>query len=105
MSNQQVHEFLQKVSSDEKLQQELSEILESKDNDREAATALAQKYGYTFSSDELWQEIQNRQSEFATRNSSDELNDEELEAVAGGGTPSAVVTVGTMLIPNIKPKW
>ena len=105
MSYQQVNEFLQKVSSDEQLQQELSQILESTENDREAATALAQKHGYTFSSDELWQEIQNRQSEFATSKSSDELNDEELETVAGGGTPSAVVTVGTMLIPNIKPKW
>ena len=84
MSNQQVHEFLQKVTSDEQLQQELGQVLQSAKDDREAAVALAEKNGYKFSADELWQEIQNRQSEFATSKSSDELNDEELETVAGG---------------------
>lgn len=88
MSNQQVHEFLQKVTSDEQLQQELGQVLQSAKDDREAAVALAQKHGYEFSSEELWQEIQNRQSEFgkfvANTSSDEELSDEELETVAGG---------------------
>ena len=86
MSSQAVNLFLQKVVEDEQLQQELAQILESQDNDREAAAALAAKHGYQFSPDELWQELQNRQSEFEAMKNRGELNDSDLEAVAGGGT-------------------
>ena len=103
MSNQQVHEFLQKVSSDEQLQKELSQILESAENDREAAVVLAQKHGYTFSPDELWQEIQNRQSEFGNTTSNEELSDEELEAVAGGS--QRYRPLSPLHDVDLKPKW
>ena len=103
MSNQQVHEFLQKVSSDEQLQQELSKILESAENDREAAVVLAQKHGYTFSADELWQEVKNRQSEFGNTTSNEELSDEELEAVAGGS--QRYRPLSTLHDVDLKPKW
>ena len=84
MSSQAVNQFLQKVVEDEQLQQELAQILESQDNDREAAAALAAKHGYQFSPDELWQALQNRQSEFEAMKNRGELQDDELEAVAGG---------------------
>ena len=104
MSNQAVNEFLQKVSSDEQLQQQLSQVLQSAENDREAAVALADKHGYKFSADELWQEIQNRQSEFGTTTTSDELNDEELETVAGGILTITRVSVD-LTGPRINKKW
>ena len=103
MSNQQVHEFLQKVTSDEQLQQELGQVLQSAKDDREAAVALAQKHGYIFSPDELWQEVKIRQGEFGTTTSNDELSDEELEAVAGGSQRHRPLS--TLHDVDLKPKW
>ncbi|MBR8834883.1 MAG: Nif11-like leader peptide family natural product precursor [Stigonema ocellatum SAG 48.90 = DSM 106950] len=104
MSTEAVNQFLQKVTEDPQLQEELAKALEA-DNDRQAATDWAAKQGYQFTPDELWGEIQNRQSEFQQRQDAGELNEEELEAVAGGATPAVVtaVTAVTSLIP--KPKW
>jgi len=90
MSLETVQQFLQSVSDDPALQQELTQSLQA-DNDREAVTQLAAKHGYTFSSDELWVEVQKRQSDFEARQAAGELTDEELEAVAGGITPTAVL--------------
>src|SRR6056297_2123080 len=82
--------FLERVQSDEQIQEELAQVIESADNagedaDREGATNLGKKYGYDFTSEELWAEIQNRQNQFQQRQASGERTDEELEAVAGGG--------------------
>ncbi len=109
MSIETVNQFLQKVTEDEKLQEELAQALESEDNDRAAAVELGGKYGYEFTPDEIGQEIQNRQSEFQTRKEAGELNDEELEAVAGGEAVIATAaiaggaTVAAALIG--KAKW
>jgi predicted ribosomally synthesized peptide with nif11-like leader len=84
MTIEAVNQFLTRVSQDEKLQQDLANILQAEGNDREAATELGAKYGYQFTPDELWQEISNRQSEFQQRQQAGELSDDELEAVAGG---------------------
>ncbi|MBR8834885.1 MAG: Nif11-like leader peptide family natural product precursor [Stigonema ocellatum SAG 48.90 = DSM 106950] len=83
MSTQAVNQFLQKVTEDPQLQEELAKAMEA-ENDRQAATDLAVKHGYQFTPDELWAEIQNRPSEFPQSPDSGELNEEELEAVAGG---------------------
>jgi len=91
MSHTKVEDFLNKVGEDEALQAELSKALES-ENDREAVTALAKSKGYEFSSEELWAEIQKRQAEFNQKETAGELSDEELEAVAGGVTPTVVIT-------------
>jgi predicted ribosomally synthesized peptide with nif11-like leader len=82
MSVEAVNQFLQKVTEDPQLQEELAKALEA-DNDRQAAADLAAKHGYQFTPDELWAEIQNRQSEFEQQ-STGELSEDELEAVAGG---------------------
>ncbi|WGV27154.1 Nif11-like leader peptide family natural product precursor [Halotia branconii] len=82
-----VQEFLNQIAEDPSLQGELAQALES-ENDREAVTAMAQSKGYDFSSDELWAEIQKRQAEFSAREAAGELSDAELEAVAGGVTPT-----------------
>jgi predicted ribosomally synthesized peptide with nif11-like leader len=102
MSNQ-VQDFLNKIAEDQSLQTELGQALES-DNDREAVTALAKSKGYEFSSDELWAEIQKRQTEFTTKETAGELSDAELEAVAGGVTPTVgyTISIATALIPKIK---
>jgi predicted ribosomally synthesized peptide with nif11-like leader len=108
MSTKKVEEFLNNVGEDEALQAELSQALESSENDREAVTALAKSKGYDFSSEELWAEIQKRQAEFSQQEAAGELSDEELEAVAGGATPAVtavtgvVVPVATALIDKIK---
>ena len=83
MSTQAVNQFLQKVTEDPQLQEELAKALKA-GNDRQAATDLAVKHGYQFTPDELWAEIQNCQSQFQQKQDVGELNEEELEAVAGG---------------------
>ena len=111
MTVEAVNQFLEKVSEDEKLQEELAKALEV-ENDREAATELAGKYGYEFNSDELWQEVQKRQTDLQQRQEAGELSDEELEAVAGGESAvatalvSAGIAIGGALAKNPpKIKW
>ena len=84
MTTQQAQQFLDKVGEDESLQQELAQALEA-ENDRQATTELAQAKGYDFTPEELWAEVQKRQAEAETRQGSEELDDKDLEAVAGGG--------------------
>jgi predicted ribosomally synthesized peptide with nif11-like leader len=79
-----VQAFLEQVTQDPSLQEELA-IAMGAENDRTAVTALGQSKGFDFTSDELWQEIQARQAELETRQSG-ELSEEELEAIAGGET-------------------
>jgi predicted ribosomally synthesized peptide with nif11-like leader len=114
MSTQSVTQFLARVETDEQLQEELAQVIESASSaggegaDRQGATALGKKYGFDFSSEELWAEIQKRQGEFQQRQGSGELSDDELEAVAGGGEIwittvfTATATIATALIPKIK---
>jgi predicted ribosomally synthesized peptide with nif11-like leader len=113
MSNEAVNQFLERVQSDEQLQEELAQVIESAEDagegaDREGATDLGKKYGYDFTSAELWAEIKKRQDEFQQRQTSGELSDEELEAVAGGGEIwittafTATTAIATALIPKIK---
>ncbi|MGL5874045.1 MAG: Nif11-like leader peptide family natural product precursor, partial [Xenococcaceae cyanobacterium] len=89
MSIEAVNQFLQKVSEEASLQSELAKALNS-ENARQVAINLGAKNGYTFTSDELWTEIENRQNEFQQMHNDGEINEEELEAVAGGFTPLAV---------------
>ena len=96
MSATAVQEFLGKVAEDQALQGELAQALEAED-DRQAVTELAKSKGYEFTPEELWAEIQRRQVEFEKLKQAGELSDEELEEVAGGGTPSAVVSVTLMI--------
>ena len=107
MSMEAVNQFLTKVSQEQELQAELAQAMEAED-DRQAATELAAKHGYDFTPDELWSEIQNRQSEFQSKQKAGELSEEELEAVAGGAcTPAAVIgAVGATVAAGIKRgKW
>ena len=78
MSIEAVNQFMQKVSEDVSLESELTQALNS-ENNLQAATDLGAKHGYTFSSDELSTEIQKYLSD------EEELSEEELEAIAGGG--------------------
>ncbi|GAX37847.1 Nif11-like leader peptide family natural product precursor [Nodularia sp. NIES-3585] len=115
MSIEAVNQFLERVESEEKLQEELAEVIESADTagedaDREGATDLGKKYGYDFTSEELWAAIKQRQNEFQERQVSGELTDDELEAVAGGIAPiiiaagiGAAGAIGSALIS--KAKW
>jgi len=107
MSDTKVEEFLKKVEEDQALQAELAQALESENDHREAVTALANSKGYDFSSDELWAEIQKRQTEISQKQIAGELSDEELEAVAGGGvTPTISLAVQSVQITvDITKKW
>ena len=100
MSATAVQDFLAKVSEDKELQGEVAKAMET-DNDREAVTVLAQSKGYEFTTDELGQEIQARQAELQRRQAAGELSDEELEAVAGGATPSVVAVTYTSVLLTI----
>ena len=106
MTIEAVNQFLTKVSEDQQLQGELAQAMEA-ENDRQAATELAAKYGYDFTPDELWSEIQNRQSEFQSKQSENELSEEELEAVAGGAcTPAVIGAVSVSVAAGInRGKW
>lgn len=94
MSTAAVSEFLEKVGGDQALQADLVKAMQAP-NDREAVTQLANDKGFEFTSEELWAEVQQRQQEFESRQTAGELSDEELEAVAGGATPTFIfVTIG-----------
>ena len=104
-----VEAFLNQISEDEALQAELVKALEA-ENDREAVTELANSKGYDFSSEELWAEIQKRQAELEQKQTTGELSDEELEAVAGGGTVLMTIKLSIKVTivasPSLpKPKW
>jgi predicted ribosomally synthesized peptide with nif11-like leader len=116
MSAESVDKFLERVETDEKLQEELAQIIESSANagtegaDRQGAMELGKKYGFDFSSEELWAGIKKRQDEFKERQGSGELSDEELEAVAGGEvvaiTVAAIGAASSILTAVIaKAKW
>ena len=98
MSTKAVNQFLQKVTEEPQLQQEFAKALEA-GNNLQAASNLAIKHGYQFTSDELQAEIHNRQSEFQQRQNAGELNEEELEAVAGGFCTPALI--GTLIGPVV----
>ncbi len=110
MSAIAVQEFLEKLQTDESLAQELVKALEA-ENDREAVAELATSKGYEVTSEELWAEVQKRQAGLQQRQEAGELSDEELEAVAGGGTPMSIIRIGSDITPSIltprllKPKW
>jgi predicted ribosomally synthesized peptide with nif11-like leader len=91
-----VQDFLLKVSEEQSWQEELAIAMNTED-DREAVTALAQSKGFDFTTDELAQEIQNRQASALARQEAGELSDEELEAVAGGEfvVGSVIITIAT----------
>lgn len=101
MSIESVNEFLARVESDEQIQSELAQVIESADGEdatdldqkyKDGASDLGKKYGYNFTSEELWAEIKQRQDQFEQRQNSEELSDEELEAIAGG----SVITVAVI---------
>lgn len=118
MSKEAVKQFFAKISDDDNLQQELVSILQADINHREETAKLAREYGFDITAEELSEEVKQRQEEFAQRQESGELSEEELESVAGGlslpGTfsfPSPIPgtfpfpTPGPNPIPLPKPKW
>lgn len=55
-----VHQFLHQLKEDQKLREELAETLRV-EKDWKVATDVAEKYGYKFTSNELWENIQEHQ--------------------------------------------
>ena len=107
MSIKSVKQFLSKVTEDQELQAELATAMEA-ENDRQAATELGAKHGFQFTPEELGSEIANRQSEFQTKQSANELSEQELEAVAGGSVIATVATVAASAAVDIaldQAKW
>jgi predicted ribosomally synthesized peptide with nif11-like leader len=83
MSKESVNKFLQSLAENSGLQEELAKVFND-ENYNQAATKLAAKHGYKFTSDELWAEIKEIQSQFEQGQAEGKLSEEELEAVAGG---------------------
>ncbi|MBD2387086.1 Nif11-like leader peptide family natural product precursor [Cylindrospermum sp. FACHB-282] len=104
-TNDKLHQFLQAVSENLQLQQELLAVLEAAEDDRQATAELAQKYGYELSAEEIGDGIERIQSEFLTVNQV--LSDAELETVSGGGNVSADMVIAPLIKPLgvPKPKW
>ena len=78
MSKQQVVEFFQTASKDEYLAEKLKVCTSPS-----SILAIAAEYGYEFTEEELLQ-FERKQLE-ASWNEDNQLSDEQLEAVAGGG--------------------
>ena len=76
-------EFLNNVEQDEALQAELARVLEM-GTDVKEVIKLAQSKGYEFSEQEISVEMEKRQAEHQKKIEAGELNDQELEGVAGG---------------------
>jgi Rps23 Pro-64 3,4-dihydroxylase Tpa1-like proline 4-hydroxylase len=60
-----VNQFLHQLKEDQRLREELAETLRV-ENDWNVATHVAEKYGYKFTSKELWETIQERQQKGET---------------------------------------
>lgn len=60
-----VNQFLHQLKEDQKLREELAETLRV-EKDWQITTHIAQKYGYKFTSKELWEKIQERQQKCET---------------------------------------
>ncbi|WP_083894164.1 Nif11-like leader peptide family natural product precursor [Rivularia sp. PCC 7116] len=108
MSIEAVNQFLEKVAKDSNIQEELVQAMQA-ENDRQAVVELGAKHGFNFTGDELMNEIEKRQKAAAD---SGELSEEELEAVAGGATPTftTIVPIVTATAPVVvtiakKVKW
>ncbi len=86
MSVETVNQFLQKVNNDAQLLQEFTQALnaENKQQAKQDVSELANKSGYQCSADELWTEIGKITNEYQAKLDSGEINEEELQAVAGG---------------------
>jgi len=84
MSKQQVVEFFQTASKDEYLAEKLKVCTSPS-----SILAIAAEYGYEFTEEELLQ-FERKQLE-ASWNEGNELSDEQLEAVAGGGRLSSLI--------------
>ena len=83
MTIEAVNHFLTQVNQDGTLQAELSQAILAEDK-YQATTELAAKYGYEFTPEELSARIEELESVRAKESANGELNEEELEAVAGG---------------------
>ena len=107
MSTEAVKQFLQKVSEDRELQQELTQALNS-ENQQQATVELANKRGYQCSANELWIELKNAQNKFQAKLDSGEISEEQLEAIAGGKdgarTSGAIIAFATLASAAID-KW
>ena len=84
MSEQAVADFFNKVSEDESLQKEVDSIFANNEGTsiNQPLADVAVKHGYEITAEDM---EQLRLAIKAQNEKSDELNDEELEAVAGGG--------------------
>lgn len=83
MSIEAVDRFLTKTHEDQQLQTEVSQAMSAK-NSSQAITELAAKHGYKFSQQEFDLRIKKLKDIQAKSTANGELNEEELEAVAGG---------------------
>ena len=88
MSIQSVTEFINKLPGDQSLQEEVKSATANKEITlaSQAVAELAARHGYEFTAEEAMQVHQALSAE-----ESDELNEEQLEAVAGGGRIGAAV--------------
>ncbi len=91
MSKEAVNKFLQTLTENSELRNEVAKVING-ENYNQAATELAAKHGYKFTSNELWAEIKEIQSQFEQRQAEGKLSEEELEAVAGGISPTVIPT-------------
>ncbi|MCC5645538.1 Nif11-like leader peptide family natural product precursor [Nostoc sp. CHAB 5824] len=72
MSNQSVYSFFSQFEQDSTLKQQVQTA-----TNKEDLLRIAQESGYNFTAEDI--------KAFVEKNESDELDEEELEAVAGGG--------------------
>ena len=81
MSTKSIKEFLDKISQDESLSDELTNAVKGSDDKDSAAAEVAARHGFEFESAEL-----KRILDAARGTPTTELSEEELEAVAAGLT-------------------
>ena len=106
MTIEAVNQFLTKVNQDQKLKDELSQAKKKSKNDRQAAVELAAKHGYEFTPEELDRRIEQLKNIQAKQAANQELNESELEAVAGGaclGAPMATISQNCVGLVDVVP--
>ena len=102
MSIEAVNQFFAKVQEDENLQAKLSQAMETQ-NKAENIAKLAANHDYNFTNEELKSRVEEIDKVRAKQSANQELNEEELEAVAGGFCTPAIAAgaAGGLLGPSL----
>jgi predicted ribosomally synthesized peptide with nif11-like leader len=98
MSIEALTRFLERVSQEEALQEELDDALDLDQGAAAAVVSFGARHGFEFTADDLMTIVE----EARRMGESDALSDEELSAVAGGGDVARIATLPSSIVLRLR---